>query len=200
MPLGHKWVHLKHAKVCKSVLLWHCYFEIKHGHHLATTCTCSRYFKYICLTWFGLQFCSYAAPVCSTYICSYMTDMQRYVRQSASSTMMFFANYLTLCAYDYMYTQLIHNVIRIYFTFYLLLSPTYFLFFSDFHPTSPHAVWVTTVVSASCFRQLRLFWTSWAMACWQISGCPRMVQLGCPIGGSWWSSGDVLLTPTVWLQ
>ena len=82
-----------------------------------------------------------------------MTDMQRgYVCQSASSTMMLFANYLTLCVYDYMYTQLIHNVIRIYFTFYLLLLPTYFLFFLMFIQHLRHAVWVITVVSGGFGR------------------------------------------------
>lgn len=132
MPLGHKWVHLKHSRV---FLLWHCYFEIKHGNW-----TWGHGFSYylvrvhdISRLWYVLNdvVCSVAVTqhLFVPRICSYMTDMQRYVCQSASSTMMLFANYLTLCVHDYMYTQLMHSVICIYFTLYLLLSPTYFLCF-----------------------------------------------------------------------
>ena len=89
------------------------------GHGLGTTCTCSR-FWYV-FKWCGLQLCSYAAPVCSMYIYihSYiMTDIQIYILyiyiyvfylcQLASSTMMLFANDMTLCVHNYIIIHYIY--------------------------------------------------------------------------------------------
>ena len=163
--------------------------------------------------WCGLQFCSYAAPVCSMYIYTHsyiMTDIQIYIYiyllylcQLASSTMMLFANDMTLCVHNYIiYICDIFIMYTLIGDMYLLqLLPStvaiiFLVFCSDVHPTSPPCCLGDYCSLSILFGTTQVVLDELGHCMLTDFGLSKDGAAWLSERGSWWSPGDVLVIYT----